>query len=382
MRTKLSHFNFDLPKKLIAQYPTENRDESRLMVVHRDSGKIEHKVFKDVINYFDEDDTFIFNNTKVFPARLYGKKEKTGANIEVFLLRELKKETRLWDVLVDPARKIRVGNKLYFSDDDGNDLLIAEVVDNTTSRGRTIRFLYDGTDAEFHQELAKLGNTPLPKYIVRPKKKIVGSQTLEDKIINQADVAPPYTEMDIADFDRERYQTVYAKNPGAVAAPTAGLHFSRELLKRFELKGIHRAEVTLHVGLGTFRGIGVEDLSKHKMDAEYYQITDEASDLVNTAIKNKKRICGVGTTSMRTIESAVSANGTLKTSEGWTNLFIYPPYEFEMPNAMITNFHLPKSSLVIMTAAVGGTDLRLDAYQQAVKEEYRFYSYGDAMLIL
>lgn len=382
MRTKLSHFNFDLPKKLIAQYPTENRDESRLMVVHRDSGKIEHKVFKDVINYFDEDDTFIFNNTKVFPARLYGKKEKTGANIEVFLLRELKKETRLWDVLVDPARKIRVGNKLYFSDDDGNDLLIAEVVDNTTSRGRTIRFLYDGTDAEFHQELAKLGNTPLPKYIVRPKKKIVGSQTLEDKIINQADVAPPYTEMDIADFDRERYQTVYAKNPGAVAAPTAGLHFSRELLKRFELKGIHRAEVTLHVGLGTFRGIEVEDLSKHKMDAEYYQITDEASDLVNTAIKNKKRICGVGTTSMRTIESAVSANGTLKTSEGWTNLFIYPPYDFEIPNAMITNFHLPKSSLIIMTAAFGGTELIMEAYQQAVKEEYRFYSYGDAMLIL
>ncbi len=382
MRTKLSHFNFDLPKKLIAQYPTENRDESRLMVVHRDSGKIEHKVFKDVINYFDEDDTFIFNNTKVFPARLYGKKEKTGANIEVFLLRELKKETRLWDVLVDPARKIRVGNKLYFSDDDGNDLLIAEVVDNTTSRGRTIRFLYDGTDAEFHQELAKLGNTPLPKYIVRPKKKIVGSQTLEDKIINQADVAPPYTEMDIADFDRERYQTVYAKNPGAVAAPTAGLHFSRELLKRFELKGIHRAEVTLHVGLGTFRGIEVEDLSKHKMDAEYYQITDEASDLVNTAIKNKKRICGVGTTSMRTIESAVSANGTLKTSEGWTNLFIYPPYDFEIPNAMITNFHLPKSSLIIMSAAFGGTELIMEAYQQAVKEEYRFYSYGDAMLIL
>lgn len=382
MRTKLSHFNFDLPKKLIAQYPTENRDESRLMVVHRDSGKIEHKVFKDVINYFDEDDTFIFNNTKVFPARLYGKKEKTGANIEVFLLRELKKETRLWDVLVDPARKIRVGNKLYFSDDDGNDLLIAEVVDNTTSRGRTIRFLYDGTDAEFHQELAKLGNTPLPKYIVRPKKKIVGTPTLEDEIINKADVAPPYTEMDLADFDRERYQTVYAKNPGAVAAPTAGLHFSRELLKRFELKGIHRAEVTLHVGLGTFRGIEVEDLSKHKMDAEYYQITDEASELVNTAIKNKKRICGVGTTSMRTIESAVSANQTLKTSEGWTNLFIYPPYDFQIPNAMITNFHLPKSSLVIMTAAFGGTDLIMEAYQQAVKEEYRFYSYGDAMLIL
>lgn len=382
MRTKLSHFNFELPKKLIAQYPTENRDESRLMVVHRDSGKIEHKVFKDVINYFDEDDTFIFNNTKVFPARLYGKKEKTGANIEVFLLRELKKETRLWDVLVDPARKIRVGNKLYFSDDDGNDLLIAEVVDNTTSRGRTIRFLYDGTDAEFHQELAKLGNTPLPKYIVRPKKKIVGTPTLEDEIINKADVTPPYTEMDLADFDRERYQTVYAKNPGAVAAPTAGLHFSRELLKRFELKGIHRAEVTLHVGLGTFRGIEVEDLSKHKMDAEYYQITDEASELVNTAIKNKKRICGVGTTSMRTIESAVSANQTLKTSEGWTNLFIYPPYEFQIPNAMITNFHLPKSSLVIMTAAFGGTDLIMEAYQQAVKEEYRFYSYGDAMLIL
>jgi S-adenosylmethionine:tRNA ribosyltransferase-isomerase len=379
MRTKLSHFNFDLPKELIAQYPAENRDESRLMVVHRDTGKIEHKIFKEVIEYFDEDDTFIFNNTKVFPARLYGKKEKTGANIEVFLLRELKKETRLWDVLVDPARKIRVGNKLYFSDDEGNDLLIAEVVDNTTSRGRTIRFLYDGTDEEFHQELAKLGNTPLPKYIERPKKSIIGVPQPE---IDTTQFQPPYSDLDLAEFDRERYQTVYAKNPGAVAAPTAGLHFSRELLKRFELKGINQAEVTLHVGLGTFRGIEVEDLSKHKMDAEYYNIEEDAAAMVNNALKNKKRVCGVGTTSMRTIESAVSANTTLKSSEGWTNLFIYPPYEFQIANCMITNFHLPKSSLVIMTAAFGGSELIMEAYQQAVKEKYRFYSYGDAMLIL
>jgi S-adenosylmethionine:tRNA ribosyltransferase-isomerase len=354
MRTKLSQFNLELPAELIAQYPSDNRDESRLMVIHRDTGKIEHKVFKDIIEYFDEGDCFILNNTKVFPARLYGKKEKTGAKIEVFLLRELNTEQRLWDVLVDPARKIRVGNKLYFSDDNDNDLLIAEVVDNTTSRGRTIRFLYDGTDEEFQKELHHLGNTPLPKYINRPAEGI----------------------------DRERYQTIYAKEIGAVAAPTAGLHFSRELLKRFEIKGIDFAELTLHIGLGTFRSIDVEDLSKHKMDAEYFKIPQPAVDSVNKAKLGKNRVCAVGTTSMRSIESAVSAEGLLKAAEGWTNLFIYPPYDFSIADSMVTNFHLPKSSLLIMVCAFGGYDLVMEAYQEAIKEKYRFFTYGDAMLIL
>jgi S-adenosylmethionine:tRNA ribosyltransferase-isomerase len=354
MRTKLSQFGFELPKKLIAQYPSESRDESRLMVIHRETGKIEHKIFKDIINYFDEEDVLIFNNTKVFPARLYGRKEKTGAKIEVFLLRELNSESRLWDVLVDPARKIRVGNKLYFSDEHDNDVLVAEVVDNTTSRGRTIRFLYDGSDEEFQNELSVLGNTPLPKYINRP----------------------------IEDIDRERYQTIYAKELGAVAAPTAGLHFSRELMKRFEIKGVDFAELTLHVGLGTFRNIEVEDLSKHKMDAEYFRISTETAAAVNKAKENKHRICAVGTTSMRSIESAVSAEGLLKQAEGWTNKFIYPPYEFSIATSMVTNLHLPKSSLLIMICAFGGYDLIMEAYKQAIKEEYRFFSYGDAMLIL
>jgi S-adenosylmethionine:tRNA ribosyltransferase-isomerase len=354
MRTKLSHFKFDLPENLIAQYPSENRDESRLMVVHKDTGKIEHRVFKDIIEYFDEEDVMIFNNTKVFPARLYGRKEKTGAKIEVFLLRELNNEARLWDVLVDPARKIRVGNKLYFSDENDNDVLVAEVVDNTTSRGRTIRFLYDGTDDEFQKELNLLGNTPLPKYINRP----------------------------VEDIDRERYQTIYAKELGAVAAPTAGLHFSRELLKRFEIKGLEFAELTLHIGLGTFRNIEVEDLSKHKMDAEYFRIPQNAVDIVNKAKQNRRKICSVGTTSMRSIESAVSAERMLKRAEGWTNLFVYPPYEFSIANSMVTNFHLPKSSLVIMICAFGGYDLIMEAYREAVKEKYRFFTYGDAMLII
>ncbi len=354
MRTKLSQFNFDLPDNLISQYPSEHRDESRLMVIHRDTGEIEHKIFKDVLEYFDDKDCMIFNNTKVFPARLYGKKEKTGANIEVFLLRELNNEARLWDVLVDPARKIRVGNKLYFSDKEGNDVLVAEVVDNTTSRGRTIRFLYDGTDEEFQAELGNLGNTPLPKYINR----------------------------EVEAIDRERYQTIYAKELGAVAAPTAGLHFSRELMKRLEIKGVEFAEITLHVGLGTFRTIDVEDLSKHKMDAEYFRISEDAINKVNGALKRKSKICAVGTTSMRSIESAVSAETTLKSAEGWTNKFIYPPYDFSIANSMITNFHLPKSSLLIMVSAFGGYDLIMKAYNEAVKEKYRFFSYGDAMLIL
>lgn len=354
MKAKLSLFNYDLPEKFIAQYPTKERDKSRLMVVHRESGKIEHKIFKDVLGYFDDGDTLIFNNTKVFPARMFGIKEKTEANIEVFLLRELNKENKLWDVLVDPARKIRVGNKLFFKNASGEDKLVAEVVDNTTSRGRTIRFYFDGTEDEFRDILQELGRTPLPKYIKR----------------------------DIEEVDLERYQTIFAKETGAVAAPTAGLHFSRELMKRLEIKGINFAEITLHVGLGTFRSIDVEDLSKHKMDAEYFQVKDKAVEIVNKAKESNRKVCSVGTTSMRSIESAVSANGLLKPAEGWTNKFIFPPYEFNIANCMITNFHLPKSSLLIMVAAFGGIELIMDAYQEALKEKYRFFSYGDAMLII
>ncbi len=354
MRTKLSSFDFKMPEDLIAEYPSTERDESRLMVVHKESGKIEHKVFKDILDYYDEGDTFIRNNTKVFPARLFGEKEKTGAKIEVFLLRELNKEAKLWDVLVDPARKIRVGNKLFFSDADGNVDLTAEVIDNTTSRGRTIRFIYEGDEEAFRGLLRKLGNTPLPQYITR--------------------------ESEPSDVDR--YQTVYAKELGAVAAPTAGLHFSKTLLKKMEIKGISFAEVTLHVGLGTFRSIDVEDLSKHKMDAEYINILQEAADTVNAAKKANKRVCAVGTTSMRTIESAISAKRLLKPMEGWTNLFVYPPYEFSIADSLITNFHVPKSSLIIMVSAFAGEELIREAYQEAIKEKYRFYSYGDAMLII
>ncbi len=354
MRTKLSQFNYDFDKNLVAQYPAPHRDESRLMVLNRATGKIEHKLFKDLIGYFDDGDVMIFNNTKVFPARMYGKKEKTGAKIEVFLLRELNSDQKLWDVLVDPARKIRVGNKLYFMDEKGAEILVAEVVDNTTSRGRTIRFLYDGTDTDFRKDLTYLGNTPLPKYILRNSE----------------------------DDDTDRYQTVYAKEIGAVAAPTAGLHFSKELMKRLEIKGIEFAEVTLHVGLGTFRTIDVEDLSKHKMDAEYFRIPKEAAETVNKGKVAGKKVCAVGTTSMRAIETAVSAGNLLKGAEGWTNLFVYPPYEFSIANCMITNFHLPKSSLLIMVSAFAGYELIMEAYEEATKENYRFFSYGDAMLIL
>lgn len=348
---KLSQFKFDLPDSLIAHNPSENRDEARLMVLDRKTGAIEHKIFKDVLGYFEEKDVMILNNTKVFPARLYGNKEKTGATIEVFLLRELNSELRLWDVLVDPARKIRVGNKLYFGDDD---LLVAEVVDNTTSRGRTIRFLFDGTNEEFRRNIEILGETPLPKYIKR-------KATPEDK---------------------ERYQTVFAKNEGAVAAPTAGLHFSRELMKRLELKGIDFAEITLHVGLGTFRAVEVEDLTKHKMDSEQFIIEQKDVNIVNNAIANKRRVCAVGTTSMRAIESAVSAGRELKAANDWTSKFIFPPYEFSIANSMITNFHTPESTLLMMVAAFGGYENVMKAYEVAVKEKYHFYSYGDAMLII
>ena len=348
---KLSDFKFEVPKKLISLYPTENRDESRLMVVHRSTGLIEHKVFKDIIDYFEEGDVFVTNNTKVFPARLYGNKEKTGAKIEVFLLRELNRDLRLWDVLVDPARKIRVGNKLYFGDSD----LVAEVIDNTTSRGRTIRFLFDGTDEEFFKTIDILGETPILK---------------------------DFIEREVEASDRERYQTIYAKHVGAVAAPTAGLHFTQHLLKRLEIKGVAVTPITLHIGLGTFRQVDVEDLTKHKMDSENYDISQETVDLVNKALDNKKRVVSVGTTSLKTIESSVTANGRLKESTGWTDKFIIPPYEFKIANALVTNFHLPESTLLMTTSAFGGYDLIMKAYQEGIKEKYRFFSYGDAMLIL
>jgi len=348
---KLSEFDFGLPEELIANYPTENRDDARLMVIHRETGKIEHKIFKDVLDYFSEGDVMVMNNTRVFPARMYGNKEKTGAKIEVFLLRELNRESLLWDVLVDPARKIRIGNKLYFGEDDS---LVAEVIDNTTSRGRTLRFLFDGPYEDFKAKITELGETPLPKYIKR-------------------EVEPE---------DEERYQTIFAKVEGAVAAPTAGLHFSRQLLKRLELKGIDFAEVTLHVGLGTFRSVEVEDLTKHKMDSEQVIISQEASDMVNNAKRKKQRVCAIGTTAMRSIETSVSTDGFLKPYDGWTNKFIFPPYEFSIADSIITNFHTPLSTLLMMISAFAGHDLMMKAYKEAIKENYRFYSYGDAMLII
>lgn len=348
---KLSQFRFDLPLNLIAQNPTKRREDSRLMVIHRKTGHIEDRNFSDIMEYYDDKDVFVVNNTKVFPARMYGRKEKTGAKIEVFLLRELNKTNKLWDVIVDPARKIRVGNKLYFGE---NDELVAEVIDNTTSRGRTIRFLWDGTEEEFRQMLELMGETPLPKYIKRKPE----------------------------EEDKERYQTVYAKYEGAVAAPTAGLHFSKELIKRLEIQGIRFAEVTLHTGLGTFRQIEVEDLSKHKMDAEYYRVDATACAIVNKAKEGKNRICSIGTTTMRAMETSYTAQKLLKPSEGWTNHFIHPPYNFNVADSLVSNFHLPKSSLMIMACAFAGYDLMMDAYQKAIKDKYRFFSYGDAMLII
>ena len=338
-KMKLSHFNYDLPEELLAKRPPQNRDESRLLVVHRDTGKIEHRQFKDLIDYFDDQDVMILNNTKVFPARMFGNKEKTGARIEVFLLRELNQENRLWDVLVDPARKIRIGNKLYFGEDGS---LVAEVIDNTTSRGRTLRFLFDGPYEAFRDKLDELGQTPIPKHLNREP-------------------------------DEEQ---------GAVAAPTAGMHFSKHLLKRLEIKGVNFAEVTLHVGLGTFRAVEVEDLSKHKMESEQIAISQKACNTVNKALKEDRKICSVGTTSLRAIESSVSTHNTLNPYNGWTNKFIFPPYEFRIPNCMITNFHTPKSTLMMHTAAFCGFDLLKKAYAEAIKEKYKFFTYGDAMLIL
>ncbi len=348
---KLSMFKFNLPKELLAEHPSKNRDESKLMIVDRATGKITHKKFKDIINYFDDGDVMVLNDTKVFPARMYGNKEKTGAKIEVFLLRELNAESRLWDVLVDPARKIRIGNKLYFGE---NDNVVAEVIDNTTSRGRTLRFLFDGPYEDFRKALYDLGETPLPKYIKR----------------------------EVEESDIERYQTVFAKHEGAVAAPTAGLHFSRELLKRLEIKGVNYATVTLHIGLGTFRMVEVEDLTKHKMDSEEAIITAESCKIINNGKDKKKKVCAVGTTVMRALESSVSTTGHVNPYSGWTNKFIFPPYDFSVANCMITNFHMPESTLLMQVAAFGGYDLIMKAYKEAIKEKYRFYSYGDAMLII
>ncbi|HNF29155.1 MAG TPA: tRNA preQ1(34) S-adenosylmethionine ribosyltransferase-isomerase QueA [Chitinophagaceae bacterium] len=348
---KLSQFRYDLPLNLIAQHPTKKREDSRLLVVNRKTGNMENKHFRDVLDYFDDKDAFVVNNTKVFSARMYGRKEKTGAKIEVFLLRELSSQNRLWDVIVDPARKIRVGNKLYFGESEE---LVAEVIDNTTSRGRTIKFLWEDTEESFRKMLETLGETPLPKYIKRK----------------------PDEE------DKERYQTVYAKHEGAVAAPTAGLHFSKELIKRCEIKGIRFAEITLHTGLGTFRPIEVEDLSKYKMDAEYYNIPEGAVQIVNKAKDNGHRVCAIGATTMRALETNFTAQKRLKSSEGWSNHFIHPPYDFSIADSMVTNFHLPKTSLFIMTCAFAGYDLTMEAYHKAIKDKYRFYSYGDVLLII
>jgi S-adenosylmethionine:tRNA ribosyltransferase-isomerase len=347
---KLSAFKLELPNNLISLRPAENRDESRLMVVHKATGEIEHKVFKDIVDYFEEGDVMVGNDTMVFPARLYGRKEKTGAKIEVFLLRLLNAEMHLWDVLVDPARKIRVGNKLYF----GNGDLVAEVIDNTTSRGRTIRFLFDGNTEDFDKVVETLGETPLPKYIKRK----------------------------VDDEDKERFQTIYAKNKGAVSAPTAGMHFTKQLMKRLQIKGVDMSFITLHIGLGTFRPVDVEDLTKHKMDSENFNVPVETVEVVNKAIAKKKRVCAIGTTSMRALESAVSAGNLLKPKEGWTDKFIFPQYDFKICNAMITNFHAPESTLLMMAAAFGGYDLIMEAYKVAKKEKYKFLTYGDAMLII
>jgi len=348
---KLSDFRFHLPIEQIAQHPAVRRDEARLMVLDRKTQTIEHKQFKDIISYFDEGDVMVVNNTKVFPARLYGTKEKTGAKIEVFLLRELNRETKLWDVLVDPARKIRIGNKLYFGD---NDALVAEVIDNTTSRGRTLRFLYDGSFEEFKSIIDSIGETPLPKLIKRP-------------------VEPD---------DAERYQTIFAKHEGGVATPTAGMHFTTELMKLLKIKGINFAEITLHTGLGNFRPIEVEDLSKHKTDSEEINIENNTVEIVNEAKNNKKKICAIGTTSIKTLESSVTISGHLKPFKGWTNKFIFPPYDFKLANAMVTNFHLPQSSLMILTAAFAGEEFLQKAYKEALSQNYKFFTYGDAMLII
>ncbi|MFI3281241.1 MAG: tRNA preQ1(34) S-adenosylmethionine ribosyltransferase-isomerase QueA [Rikenellaceae bacterium] len=348
---KLSRYGYDFSPEMLAKHPADVRDESRLMVIDRKAKTIEHRKFKDILDYFEESDLFVMNDTKVFPARLYGNKEKTGAEIEIFLLRELNRELRLWDVIVDPARKIRIGNKLYFGDDD---LLVAEVIDNTTSRGRTLRFLFDGTHEEFKEALYALGETPLPHWI-------------------RTEVEPE---------DAERYQTIYAKNEGAVAAPTAGLHFSKHLLKRMEIKGVRETYITLHVGLGNFRKVDVEDLSKHKVDSEQYVVSPECVEDVNSAKQRGSKVVAIGTTVMKALESAVSTNGMIKQMDGWTNKFIFAPYDFTVAHSLVTNFHLPYSTQLMLVSAFGGYELIDEAYRVAKEEGYRFGTYGDAMLIL
>ncbi|MBP9019321.1 MAG: tRNA preQ1(34) S-adenosylmethionine ribosyltransferase-isomerase QueA [Bacteroidales bacterium] len=348
---KLSQFNYPLNHNQIAKYPAKYRDESRLMILHKSTGEIEHRIFKDILDYSEEGDIYIFNNTKVFPARLKGNKEKTGAEIEVFLLRELNREQKLWDVLVDPARKIRIGNKLYFGE---NDNLVAEVIDNTTSRGRTLRFLFDGPHEEFKEALFKLGEMPIPKWI-RTK---------------------------VESIDYERYQTIFAQKEGAVAAPAAGLHFSRELLKRMEIKGVNSTFITLHMGLGNFRTVDVEDLSKHKMDSEQVEITEESANSINETKDKGKKVFAIGVTVLRAVETSVTTQGRLKPFEGWTNKFIFPPYNISVPDALVTNFQLPQSTMLMAVAAFGGYDLVMNAYHVALKEGYKFGTYGDAMLIL
>ena len=350
---KLSQFKFKLPEDRIALYPAPHRDECRMLVLHRKTGQVEHKMFKDFLNYFDDKDIFIFNDSKVIPARLYGNKEKTGARIEVFLRRELNPELRLWDVLVDPARKIRIGNKLYFGEDES---IVAEVIDNTTSRGRTLRFLYDGPHDEFKQQLYALGEAPLP-----------------DMIRNHRDTEPE---------DLARFQCLFAKNEGAVTAPATGLHFSREMLKRMEIKGIDRAFITFHCGLCNFETTDVEDLTKHKMDSEEMYITEENCKLVNAAKEAGHKVIAVGNTVQRAIESACDTRGYINPFEGWTNKFIFPPYHFSVADAMFSNFQMPYSLMLMLTCAFGGYDFTMSAYQVALKEGYQFGPFGDVMLIV
>ncbi|MCO6495296.1 MAG: tRNA preQ1(34) S-adenosylmethionine ribosyltransferase-isomerase QueA [Bacteroidetes bacterium] len=347
---KLSNFRFDLPDNKIAKFPIENRDESKLMVLDRQTQSIEHKTFKEILNYVNEGDSLILNNTKVFPAHLHGNKEKTGAMIEIFLLRELNPELKYWDVLVEPARKIRVGNKLYF----GNDDLVAEVIDNTTSRGRTIRFIFDGDNEKFISVVKKIGLTPIPRYLNRPAEAI----------------------------DMERYQTIFAEVEGAIAPPTAGLHFSRELLIRMDIKGVNIGKMTLHLGMGSSREVEVEDLTKHKMDSENYIISPEIAKLVNNTMEKGKRVFAVGSSVLRALESSVSSTKTLNPSEGWTGKFIFPPYDFSNANAFITNFHAPRTTNLMLVAAFAGYDFMMKAYKEALEKDYRFLCYGDAMLIL
>ncbi len=365
---KLSNFKFKLPEEQIAQFPSRFRDEARLLVLHSKTGKIEHKMMNDLASYFDEDDLVIANDTKVFPARLYAQKEKTLANIEVFLLRELQHENRYWDVLVDPARKIRIGNKLFFDEDA---TIVAEVIDNTTSRGRTLRFLTDYEGDDFVQHLYAMGVTPLPKYIHRP----MDEETLEK-------YEEVFGDLPVDEMDEERYQTVFADKIGAVAAPAAGMHFSKNLLKRLEIRGVNTYTLTSHMGLGNFKSVDVEDLSKHKVESEQISISPQLVEAVEKAHAANKRVCAVGTEVMRALEHVVGTNGQIKAYEGWTNKFIYPPYDFTVANAFFVNFYMPLSSQLMMVAAFGEHDVVMKAYKEAVKEGYRFGDYGDAMLIL